>query len=103
MGLLEPLFANVTGEERTAGERFNAGLARLYSKVWSAGFLRKILRQLGDESWLCTEHEAGVAAGTLERALEAIDAIRRRGHHRVVVKEALGLAAQNMIRKGETQ
>jgi hypothetical protein len=41
--------------------------------------------------------------GTLEDALEAIAAIRRRGHHRVVAKEALGLAGHNAIRLWEPE
>ena len=53
------------------------------------------------EPWLCTEDEAGVAVDTLEAALEAIAAIRRRGHHRVVAKEAHGLAGHNALRLWE--
>ncbi|MBC8094972.1 MAG: DUF455 family protein [Akkermansiaceae bacterium] len=41
--LLAPLFANVTGEERTANQRFNEGIAQLYSKAWSAALLQKFL------------------------------------------------------------
>lgn len=121
MELLEPLFANVTGEERAANQRFNENIARLYSKAWSAGLLRRMLSRCrrGDEawvsrepsqslltstpveSWLCTEHEAGVAVDDLDSALGAIEAIRRRGHHKIVVKQALGLAGHNAIRLWE--
>jgi uncharacterized ferritin-like protein (DUF455 family) len=122
--LLEPLLAQVTGEVRTASQRFNEGIARLYSKAWSADFLRTVLAKAGravpsapsadargalgtarptPEPWLCTEHEAGVAVDTLEAALEAIAAIRRRGHHRVVAKEAHGLAGHNAIRLWEPE
>jgi hypothetical protein len=122
--LLEPLFANVTGEARSASQRFNEGIARLYSKAWSADFLRTVLAKVGrvvpsapsaeprgalgtarptPETWLCTEDEAGVAVDTLEGALEAIAAIRRRGHHRVVAKEAHGLAGHNAIRLWEPE
>ena len=106
--LLEPLFANVTGEARTTSQRFNESIARLYSKAWSADFLRTVLAhsRRGDEAgepWLCTEDEAGVAVDTLESALEAIAAIRRRGHHRVVAKEAHGLAGHNAIRLWEPE
>jgi len=106
MDLLEPLFANVTGETRTASQRFNERIARLYSKAWSANFLKKILVQRRTDetaSWLCTEHEAGVAVDTLDEAFEAIAAIRRCGHHRIVAKEALGLAGQNAIRLWEPE
>jgi hypothetical protein len=121
--LLEPLLAQVTGEAHTANQRFNEGIARLYSKAWSADFLRTVLARSrrGDkthppgvesqslpapaaaEPWLCTEDEAGVAVDTLEGALEAIAAIRRRGHHRVVAKEAHGLAGHNAIRLWEPE
>ncbi len=116
--LLEPLFASLTGEQRTARQSFNPGIAQLYSKAWSAELLRKILiRSRGRESahpsssgdqrrltsaatetWLCTEHEIGVAVDSLADALAAIAAIRRRGHHQIVVKQALGLAGSNAIR-----
>lgn len=98
--LLEPLFARVTGEARTASQRFNEGIARLYSKAWSTDFFRSVL---GREPWLCSEDEAGVAVDTLEGALEAIAAIRRGGHHRVVAKEAHGLAGHNAIRLWEPE
>ncbi len=149
--LLQPLFTKVTGEARTASQRFNDGIAGLYSKAWSAAFLRTVLaRSRRDEGvspnpsehlkvgravpsapggaaqihtirtspeargapgtarptsepWLCTEHEAGVAVDTVEDALEAIAAIRQRGHHRVVAKEAHGLAGHNAIRLWESE
>jgi uncharacterized ferritin-like protein (DUF455 family) len=121
--LLKPLFAKVTGEARTASQCFNERIAHLYSKAWSAAFLRTVLvrSRRGDEvhpaevesqsllvpaaaePWLCTEEEAGVAVDTLEGALGAIAAIRQRGHHRVVAKEAHGLAGQNAIRLWEPE
>ena len=102
VALLEPLFARVTGEARTPEQRFNPGLAELYSKAWSAALLRTFLEKAGPTgtgaSLLCSEAEAGVAANTVEEALGAIAAIRRRGHHKIVVKQALGLAGANAIR-----
>jgi uncharacterized ferritin-like protein (DUF455 family) len=110
--LLAPWFANVTGETRTAEQRFNPASAELYSKAWSAGFLRKLLahprpdetpRTWGDEPWLSTADEVGVAAETFDDALAAIADIRRRGHHKVVIKQALGLAGQNSLRLWEPE
>jgi hypothetical protein len=104
LDLLEPLFAQVTDEARTASQCFNPRIACLYSKAWSADFLRTVLAKIpGPESWLCTADEAGVAVDTLEEALGAIAAIRRRGHHRVVTKAALGLAGHNAIRLWEPE
>jgi hypothetical protein len=106
--LFQPLFDKVSGEARSPEQRFNEHIARLYSKAWSADFLRKVLA--GDfaassaaEHWLCTGQDAGVAVNTVEAALEAIAAIRSRGHHRIVAKEALGLAGRNAIRLWEAE
>jgi hypothetical protein len=111
----------VVGERRNP--YFNDEIARLYSKVWSTGFLRKVLAHgLGGQEapppgaelpgrpgaatfapWLCSELEAGVAVDSLEDALGAIAATRCRGHPRVVVKEAYGSAGQNTIRLWEPE
>ena len=99
--LLSPLFANVTGEICPATQRFHEGTAGLYSKAWSAGLLGKFLASFGAVPWLCTPDELGVAVDSLPATLEAIAAIRARGHHRIVVKEAIGLAGHNAIRLWE--
>lgn len=100
---LAPLFASVTGEERRIEQRFNERIAQLYSKAWSADFLRKFLAQSEHAAWLCHETEVGRAVNTMRDALSAISAIRARGHHRIVVKEALGLAGHNAIRLWEPE
>jgi uncharacterized ferritin-like protein (DUF455 family) len=122
--LLKPLFASVTGEKRADGQRFNAGLAQLYSKSWSANFLRRVLSgsSRGDEvraelpvgslslvppaaakNWLCTENEIGVAVNSLAAARAAIEKIRARGHHKIVVKQAFGVAGSNALRLFESE
>ncbi len=120
--LFAPLFANLTSRSRTANQCFNEDIAQLYSKAWSAVLLKKLLRsRRGNEmlekpagtrslvaptaasSWLCTEHEVGVPVHTLAEALDVIVTIRARGHHKVVVKEALGLAGHNAIRLWEPE
>jgi hypothetical protein len=121
--LFEPLFARSGSEARTANQYFNKDIARLYSKAWSAGFLRRVLARfrgghkaslLGGEAqtrlgaaaaepWLCSEQEAGMAVDSLDDALGAVAAIRSRGYHRVVVKAAYGLAGQNAIRLWEPE
>lgn len=123
VGLLEPLLARVAGNTRSSDQCFNGGIAQLYSKTWSASFLEKVLGQSrrdrppslmgteaqsrlgvrGIETWLCSEQEVGVAVDNLEDALGAIAAIRDRGHHRIVVKEAVGLAGHNAIRLWEPE
>lgn len=97
--LLEPLCANLGSPRGTAAQYFNPRIAELYSKAWSANLLKKVLAR--HAPWLCTEREAGVTANTLEEAFEAITAIRRGGHHKIVAKQALGLAGHNAIRLWE--
>ena len=107
--LLAPLFGSLTGEQRTAQGSFNERIAPLYSKAWSAEFLREFLRaaQLDAEEksvlHVCTQDEVGVAVSSLSEALAAIAAIRARGHHRVVVKQSFGLAGHNAIRLWEPE
>jgi hypothetical protein len=100
--LFEPLLSR-TREVRSAEKYFNRGIAELYSKAWSAEFLRKFLAGWGGEPWFCTEQEAGVAVETVADALEAVAAIRKRGHHRVVIKEAYGFSGANSIRLWEPE
>jgi uncharacterized ferritin-like protein (DUF455 family) len=101
--LLAPLLPNVTAEKRTATQRFNRNIARLYSKTWSAELLRRILEPAATENWLCTVNETGAAVNTIEAALAAISGIRERGHQRIVVKEAIGLAGSNAMRLFEPE
>ena len=118
--LLEPIFANLTGEQRTAGGSFNPDIAQLYSKAWSAALLKQVLigraalprspnqeaaqqrRPTGDD-WLCKENEVGVPVHSLAAALAAIATIRQRGHHKIVIKESLGLAGSNAMRLFEPE
>jgi hypothetical protein len=101
--LFEPLLGSVTGEPRTREQRYHSGLGALYSKAWGAGFLGRFLATVdsADHSWLCEADDVGVTVESLSGALEAIRVIRARGHHRVVVKEALGLAGSNALRLWE--
>ena len=101
--LMAPLFANAAGEGRAPGQSYNRRIAQLYSKAWSAELLRQVLGRCAEEAWLCTAEEAGVAADSLASALAAVQVIRARGHHRVVVKEALGVAGHNSIRLWEPE
>ena len=101
--LLEPLFANLNNKARTPGQYYNDGVRVLYSKAWSASFLRKVLVGWAKESWICTDSEVGLPVDTLEAAIAAVESIRQRGHHRIVVKECLGLAGHNAIRLWEPE
>jgi len=101
---LKPVMASVTGEKRDDGLRFNPGIAGLYAKSWSASLLRKIVSAKPlQPAWLCTGNEIGVAVHTLEDALSAIAKIRARGHHKIILKEALGVAGSNAMRLFEPE
>lgn len=101
--VLRPLFGQITAEERGERERFNEGLAELYSKAWSAEFLRRILDHNKSESWLCRKEDVCMAVNTLDEALAVIRKIRETGHHKIVVKEAFGLAGSNAMRLFEPE
>lgn len=75
-----------------------AAMGRLYSKAWSAHLLREVLASTPEEPWLSRPEDVGIVATSVDAALAAVAAIRRRGHHPVVLKEALGLAGHNAIR-----
>lgn len=119
--LFKPLFGSITGEKRKDASRFNDQIAQLYSKAWSADFLRKLLtgragnplpaeaplaasrRARSDAPYLCPENEIGVAVHSLEETRAAIGQIRARGHHKIVVKESFGVAGSNALRLFEPE
>ena len=103
--LLKPFYASVTGEQRANEKRFNSKIAQLYSKAWSADFLRKFVSGKSAHrpsaiatDWLCAECEIGVAVNSIHEALAAIANIRTCGHHKIIVKEAFGVAGSNALR-----
>ena len=102
--LFEPIWPHVGGEKNAPADRFNPAIAGLYSKTWSAAFLRKFLESLDDRpDWLCGVGEVGVAAASLEEALWIVEDVRAHGHHKVIVKAAHGLAGRNAIRLWEPE
>lgn len=100
LGLLEPLQGQASGRGRPDAAWVRERLAPLYSKAWSAGFLEEFLAAR-PEPWLCGPEDVGMVARTEAEVLAAVASIRGRGHHRVVVKQALGLAGQNALRLWE--
>lgn len=109
--LLAPWIPQVAGESRSAGQRFNPDIAALYSKAKAAGLLRGLLESLftADKTgvewrdWLCGVEDVGQEVRTMAEAEEIIARIRSRGHHRLVVKESVGLAGSNSIRLWEPE
>jgi len=123
--LFHPLLANVTGLQRPAEVCFSERIATLYSKAWSADFLRKFLFSLGSSrreeahselskldqrlltsaatDFLCPPDAVGVPVNSLTDALDAIAAIRARGHHKVVLKASIGVAGSNALRLFEPE
>lgn len=99
---LAPLQPAITHDAADLSQRFSPAIAELYSKAWSAAFLREFLDPLSaPPPWLCPPEVAGVPVHSVEAALGVIERIRARGHHRIVVKESLGLAGSNAIRLWE--
>lgn len=101
--LLGPLSSKLGSSEGANDTGFHPGIIPLYSKAWSANFLRSFLADLEPAGGLCTTADTGTVVDTVEEALAAVDAIRQRGHHNVVVKESFGLAGRNMIRLWEPE
>jgi uncharacterized ferritin-like protein (DUF455 family) len=101
---LGALFAQVTGDDRGPEACFNSRMAELYSKAWSARFLQEIHPELAAVfPALCPAEVIGTAVTDLTTALGAIEKFRARGFHRLVVKQALGLAGANAIRLWEPE
>jgi len=102
VALAEPLFEQVRGEERRGpNEVWNERIRQLYSKAWSAGFLRRFLEAHPEESsWLCDPEVIGCACDAMAPVEEAVTGYQARGFGTVVVKAAFGAAAQNQVRLG---
>ncbi|MBM3845655.1 MAG: ferritin-like domain-containing protein [Verrucomicrobia bacterium] len=79
------------------------GVAQLYRKSWGTTLLRELTAQVRtqDLEWLCPDEVIGKAVTSMDAALESIGEIRAAGHHRIVVKEDLGLAGANALRLWE--
>lgn len=106
LDLLAPLFGSVTADHRTADHCFNPGIAALYSKAWSAKQLGQLLEPSGPLAkmeGLCSREEVGIEVHQEDEAFELIARLRARGQHRLVVKEALGLAGSNSVRLWEPE
>lgn len=107
--VLAPLFAQCTASPRPPEACVNDRVSQLYSKASSAEFLRQWTDEFASselaigQRFLCPVADIGIAVVTVEDALAAIRGIRDRGHHRVVAKQALGLAGQNALRLWEPE
>ncbi len=104
VALLTPLMKQLATETRTPEQSFHPGIAELYSKTWSARWLRSFLGEIENpEPWLCTTEVAGQTCSTVDEALQAVAHIRAGHHHRVVIKADFGAAGSNTIRLFEPQ
>ena len=93
---------------------FNPLRADLYSKAWSAAFLREFLGDLEDiteeiapgasrDDWLCPEDAVGSVVRTVEEVQQCRDRLRNKGYPRIVIKEPFGLAGRNVLRLSDTE
>ncbi len=98
VGLFHPLFANLTDRRRDACDYFNDRTAVLYSKTWSAAFLRQFLNQTPAAPWLISADLVGVTVNSPAAARAAIESFRARGIHNLVLKQAIGVAGNNALR-----
>lgn len=104
--LLAPLFGSVTAAPRTPDQCFHPGIAALYSKAWSARLLGRLLEPSGPLATvegLCSREEVGTEVHQEGEAFDLIKRLRAQGQHRLVVKEALGLAGSNSVRLWEPE
>jgi len=104
--ILGPLAPLVTGLAPLPPETLQGQLADLYSKAWSARFIREVLPELASlapAKVLVGAAETGTVVESPEATFEAIAAIRARGHHRLVVKRSLGCAGGNALRLWEPE
>jgi hypothetical protein len=103
--LLAPLFERLSASAKAALPKFGPPIDQLYSKAWSAAFLGNLLAAASEREhqreWLCRPDVVGIATTRFDETLAAVERIRQRGHHRVVIKEALGLAGRNALRLWE--
>lgn len=106
---LGPFLPNVTGVRPSPWIHAPPTLARLHGKPWSARFLQNLLQgpspwgAWAAEPWLCPEEIVGLEATTPAEVAEILTRIRSGGHHRVVVKQALGLAGAGALRLWEPE
>jgi hypothetical protein len=115
VALLRPFAARSSHGEAGFERRFTPAIAALYSKASGVALLNEVLDRSPrcpgggnsstgpGESWLCDPQDAGREVRSLDEALAVIAECRGRGHHRLVAKEALGLAGSNAIRLWEPE
>ncbi len=103
---LHSLSSSVTGTVPTPSKDQLVRQFPLFAKDWSAQFFHKLYPQLKDiapPSFLNRPDQIGTIADSFDQALDAVQALRGGGHHRVVIKRALGLAGGNALRLWEPE
>ncbi len=103
VALLGPLAPNSDDGGPNPTQRDPIAMARLHSKATGAEWLGEFLESHGPSPWLCTTDTVGRVARSATEATALVKEIRAGGHHRVVVKESLGLAGANAIRLWEPE
>ena len=104
--ILAPLEGAVTGPASLPSDATGPGRTTLFSKAWSARWLRSHLaglEALAPAGVLSSTAETGTVAGSPEDTFRAVEQIRATGHHRVVIKRSLGLAGGNALRLWEPE
>ncbi|MBN8248847.1 MAG: DUF455 family protein [Verrucomicrobia bacterium] len=105
--LLAPLMPQLTEAGRALLPAPDGRYTALYSKSWSAGFLRELLTsgQAGDpgSDWLCPPEVVGITIRSEPEALDTIARLRSAGFPRLVAKAPLGLAGRGHLRLWEPE
>lgn len=104
---LAPLVAQLAEAGRALLPASEGNHTVLYSKSWSAAFLREILGSgsIADPSadWLCPPEVCGIAVHSSAEALDTMARLRRGGFQRLVAKTALSLAGRGHLRLWEPE
>ncbi|MBL9172802.1 MAG: DUF455 family protein [Verrucomicrobiales bacterium] len=107
--LLAPLHPQLTGPAKGCPAAFDPRRGDLYSKAWSAAFLKEFLREwdtiarevspgVARDDWLCPTEVVGSVVGSEEEVLKRREQLRETGYPRIVIKEPFGLAGRNVLR-----
>lgn len=99
---MAPLLPRVTPSLRAVPD-LDRGWEILYSKTWSAEFLLRSWDRWSDIEGICSKDVVGKPVETLEEVWAAVELYRSLGYHRLVAKQALGLAGAGALRLWEPQ
>ena len=96
-----PLVKNLTKNHPPKDTQWEEQVRPLFGKDWSAQKLGQFLDLCAWPNWLCSPDSVGTTVTTTGEAIQKIEELRAKGHHRLVVKSVFGSAGGNMMRLWE--